>query len=190
MILTNINHKIKIDDNLFDIDKSSDNIYVSISLPLYWIQHVNNCEDCNSFYSKLKNESNEDWFIDYNGQYYKLEFLDNQYIGNGINTIMDSKIDMKKVDIPNINYTEYFKIQNVKLNIVSKDESIKISRNEKLECLLSKEDYISLPVDYKNKFFTPITKEFADMIINNPNTIEIDVEELKSIDLKIEVKKI
>ena len=189
MILTNIDYKIRLDDILIIMYKSQDNTYISISLPLYWTQHADNCDECKSFYSKLKNESKDDWFINYNDEYYKLEFLDNQYIGNGHNIIMDSNIDLKKVDISNINHTEYYRIQNIKLISVNKEESIRINRNDKLEHLIPSEYNDTDKVIYKNMFFTPISKEFAESIINDEKTIKIEANELESFDLKIEVKK-
>jgi hypothetical protein len=189
MILTNIEYKIRLDDNLIVIDKLDGNTYISISLPLYWTQHVDDCDDCKSFYSKLKNESKDDWFVNYNDEYYKLEFLDNQYIGNGHNTIMDSKIDLKKVDISNINHTEYYKIQNIKLISVNKYESIEINRNDKLDHLIPSEYNDTDKVIYKNMFFTPISKEFSEDITNNEQTIKIELDKLESFDFKILISK-
>jgi hypothetical protein len=57
MKLISGDYSIEISENLYEIDNSSDNIYVSILIPLYWTQHKNNCDDCSSFFRKLENNS-------------------------------------------------------------------------------------------------------------------------------------
>jgi hypothetical protein len=116
MKLISGDYSIEISENLYEIDNSSDNIYVSILIPLYWTQHKNNCDDCSSFFRKLENNSDDDWFALYENEYYILEFLDNQFIGNGIDTVMTSeKIDLMKSDISNINFNHVYKVENIKM---------------------------------------------------------------------------
>ena len=187
MKLISGDYSIQILEDLYEIDNSSDNIYLSISIPLYWYQHKNKCDDCSSFFRKLQNISNDDWFALYDNEYYRLEFLDNQFIGNGIDTILSSeKINIMKSDISNINFNHVYKIDNIKM--LKLKDTIQLKRNEKINCLFS-ETKSETTVDYISTPFISLPKEFAEKIINNPSTIEININEILSIDYKKEIKK-
>jgi hypothetical protein len=103
---------------------------------------------------------------------------------------MDSKIDLKGANISDINYTEFYKIDNIKLINISNEESKQVSREDVIESLLPMKYSESENPNYINEFFTPIPKEFADVFINNTSTIKILTSELESFVLKIEVKKL
>lgn len=187
MKLISGDYSIQISQDFYEIDNSSGDIYLSILIPLYWTQHKNNCDDCSSFFRKLENSSNDDWFSLYEDKYYRLEFLDNQFIGNGIDTIMVSKkIDLMKTDISNINLNHVYKIENIKMSKL--EDSTILKRNEILNCLLSESKSKTTDV-YISSPFKQIPKELAEKIINNSSTIEISSDEILSMDLKIEIKK-
>ncbi len=187
MKLISGDYSIQISQDLYVIENSSDNVYLSISIPLYWIQHKDNCDDCSSFFRKLENSSNDDWFALYDDEYYRLEFLDNQFIGNGIDIIMSSeKINLMKSDISNINFNHVYKIENIKMSKLVDTRQLK--RNEILNCLLSETKSETTNV-YKSSPFIQIPKELAEKIIKNPSTIEISSDEILSMDYKIEIKK-
>lgn len=181
MKLISGDYSIQITEDLYMIEN---NIYLSLSLPLYWTQHKNNCDDCSSFFRKLSNSSNDDWFALYDNEYYRLEFLDNQFIGNGIETIMSSeKIDIIKSDISNINFNHVYKVENIKM--LKLEDNTQLKRNEILNCLLSEPKLETTNV-YTSSPFIQIPKELAEKIINNPS---IDSDEILSMDYKIEIKK-
>lgn len=183
MKLISGDYSIQISEDLYEIE----NVYLSISIPLYWIQHKDNCDDCSSFFRKLENSSNDDWFALYNDEYYRLEFLDNQFIGNGTDTIMSSeKIDLLRSDISNINFNNVYVIENIKLSKIGDNRQLK--RNEILNCLLSETKSETTDV-YTSSPFIQIPKELVEKIINNPSTIEISSDEILSMDYKIEIKK-
>lgn len=186
MKLISGDYSIQLSKDLYEIDNSSDNIYLSISTPLYWTQHKNNCDDCSSFFRKLENSSNDDWFLLYNNEYYILEFLDNQFIGNGIDTIMSSeKIDLMKSDISNINFNNVYKVENIKMSKL--EDNTQLKRNEILNCLLSEPKLET--TDVTSSPFMQIPKELAEKLINNPSTVKISSDEILTMDYKIEIKK-
>lgn len=187
MKLISGDNSIQLLKDLYEIDNSSDNIYLSISIPLYWTQHKNNCSDCSSFFRKLENNSDDDWFALYDNEYYRLEFLDNQFIGNGVDTIMSSeKIDLMKSDISNINFINVYNVENIKMSKL--EDNTQLKRNEILNCLLS-EPILETTDVYTSSPFIQIPKELAEKIINNQSIIEISSDEILGMDYKIEIKK-
>ncbi len=186
MILINEDHRIEIEDKLYNVD----DVYLSIKFPIFWDEHIKECEDCNSFFKKLSNETSDDWYAFLNNKYYKLEFLDNQFIGNGNNVIMSSEIDLMKSDISCINYNNHYEIENIKLLEISTDEYRKIIRNEKINCILSEVNENHIQLDkYKSSPFVQIPNEMVEKIINNCHIIEISPDEILSFNYKIEIKK-
>lgn len=100
MIISDKKNFIEIDNGFIEIDGN----WMKMTLPYSWFVHSQTCSTCNSLNDKIKNESNERWYIFATNSWSELDFVNTKYDtdviieGDSFETLYIDNIQILEID--------------------------------------------------------------------------------------------